>query len=73
MREESMMRINNYIIDLDVIELSSGWNYNLKLEIGKNVLLLDSFLRDIKVLSFNVKGDVDILEIEFCVVINVMF
>lgn len=68
-----MMRINNYIIDLDVIELSSGWNYNLKLEIGKNVLLLDSFLRDIKVLSFNVKGDVDILEIEFCVVINVMF
>lgn len=73
MREESMMRINNYIIDLDVIELSSGWNYNLKLVIGKNVLLLDSFLRDIKVLSFNVKGDVDILEIEFCVVINVMF
>lgn len=68
-----MMRINDYIIDLDVIELSSGWNYNLKLEIGKNVLLLDSFLRDIKVLSFNVKGDVDILEIEFCVVINLMF
>ena len=32
---ESMMRTNDHITDLDAIELSSGWNYNSKLETGK--------------------------------------
>ena len=27
-----MMRTNDHITDLDAIELSSGWNYNSKLE-----------------------------------------
>mgnify|MGYP006954655068 CR=1 FL=1 len=45
-----MMRTNNHITDLDAIELSSGWNYNSKLETGKNALLSDSLLRDIKAL-----------------------
>ena len=45
-----MMRTNDHITDLDAIELSSGWNYNSKLETGKNALLSDSLLRDIKVL-----------------------
>ncbi len=56
-----MMRTNDHITDLDAIELSSGWNYNSKLETGKNALLSDSLLRDIKVLSSNAKGDADIL------------
>lgn len=30
-----MMRTNDHITDLDAIELSSGWNYNSKLETGK--------------------------------------
>lgn len=59
-----MMRTNDHITDLDAIELSSGWNYNSKLETGKNALLSDSLLRDIKVLSSNAKGDADILETE---------
>ena len=54
-----MMRTNDHITDLDAIELSSGWNYNSKLETGKNALLSDSLLRDIKVLSSNAKGDAD--------------
>lgn len=70
--EESMMRTNNHITDLDAIELSSGWNYNSKLETGKNALLSDSLLRDIKVLSSNAKGDADILETELRAVINAM-
>lgn len=67
-----MMRTNNHITDLDAIELSSGWNYNSKLVIGKNALLSDSLLRDIKVLSSNAKGDADILETELRAVINAM-
>ncbi len=67
-----MMRTNNHIIDLDAIELSSGWNYNSKLVTGKNALLSDSLLRDIKVLSSNAKGDADILETELRAVINAM-
>lgn len=67
-----MMRTNNHITDLDAIELSSGWNYNSKLVTGKNALLSDSLLRDIKVLSFNAKGDADILETELRAVINAM-
>lgn len=67
-----MMRTNNHITDLDAIELSSGWNYNSKLETGKNALLSDSLLRDIKVLSSNAKGDADILETELRAVINAM-
>lgn len=67
-----MMRTNNHITDLDAIELSSGWNYNSKLVTGKNALLSDSLLRDIKVLSSNAKGDADILETELRAVINVM-
>ncbi|EUT07891.1 hypothetical protein O285_00778 [Staphylococcus aureus M0092] len=66
------MRTNNHITDLDAIELSSGWNYNSKLVIGKNALLSDSLLRDIKVLSSNAKGDADILETELRAVINAM-
>ncbi|HDJ6997078.1 TPA: hypothetical protein PRC39_001489 [Staphylococcus aureus] len=66
------MRTNNHITDLDAIELSSGWNYNSKLVTGKNALLSDSLLRDIKVLSFNAKGDADILETELRAVINAM-
>ncbi|HHO4852400.1 TPA: hypothetical protein ACRU7M_002433 [Staphylococcus aureus] len=66
------MRTNNHITDLDAIELSSGWNYNSKLETGKNALLSDSLLRDIKVLSSNAKGDADILETELRAVINAM-
>ncbi len=69
---ESMMRTNDHITDLDAIELSSGWNYNSKLETGKNALLSDSLLRDIKVLSSNAKGDADILETELRAVINSM-
>lgn len=65
-----MMRTNNHITDLDAIELSSGWNYNSKLVTGKNALLSDSLLRDIKVLSSNAKGDADILETELRAVIN---
>ncbi|CAA3936249.1 Uncharacterised protein [Staphylococcus aureus] len=49
------MRTNNHITHLDAIELSSGWNYNSKLVAGKNALLSDSLLRDIKVLSSNAK------------------
>lgn len=67
-----MMRTNDHITDLDAIELSSGWNYNSKLETGKNALLSDSLLRDIKVLSSNAKGDADILETELRAVINAM-
>lgn len=67
-----MMRTNNHITDLDAIELSSGWNYNSKLVTGKNALLSDSLLRDIKVLSSNAKGDADILETELHAVINAM-
>ncbi len=67
-----MMRTNDHITDLDAIELSSGWNYNSKLETGKNALLSDSLLRDIKVLSSNAKGDADILETELRAVINSM-
>lgn len=67
-----MMRTNNHITDLDAIELSSGWNYNSKLVTGKNALLSDSLLRDIKVLSSNAKGDADILETELRSVINAM-
>ncbi|HFO0981762.1 TPA: hypothetical protein ACHISZ_002491 [Staphylococcus aureus] len=66
------MRTNNHITDLDAIELSSGWNYNSKLVTGKNALLSDSLLRDIKVLSSNAKGDTDILETELRAVINAM-
>lgn len=66
------MRTNDHITDLDAIELSSGWNYNSKLETGKNALLSDSLLRDIKVLSSNAKGDADILETELRAVINAM-
>ena len=66
------MKTNKLITDLDAIELSSGWNYNSKLVTGKNALLSDSLLRDIKVLSSNVKGDADILEIELRAVINAM-
>ncbi|EOB6952546.1 TPA: hypothetical protein O1Y54_000624 [Staphylococcus aureus] len=66
------MRTNNHITDLDAIELSSGWNYNSKLVTGKNALLSDSLLRDIKVLSSNAKGDADILETELHAVINAM-
>ncbi|HAR4116383.1 TPA: hypothetical protein I1F49_002030 [Staphylococcus aureus] len=66
------MRTNNHITDLDTIELSSGWNYNSKLVTGKNALLSDSLLRDIKVLSSNAKGDADILETELRAVINAM-
>ncbi|WP_432480846.1 hypothetical protein [Staphylococcus aureus] len=66
------MRTNNHITDLDAIELSSGWNYNSKLVTGKNALLSDSLLRDIKVLSSNAKGDADILETELRAVINTM-
>ncbi|MDM6147930.1 hypothetical protein P7580_06555 [Staphylococcus aureus] len=66
------MRTNNHITDLDAIELSSGWNYNSKLATGKNALLSDSLLRDIKVLSSNAKGDADILETELRAVINAM-
>lgn len=67
-----MMRTNNHITDLDAIELSSGWNYNSKLVTGKNALLSDSLLRDIKVLSSNAKGDADILETDLRAVINAM-
>lgn len=67
-----MMRTNNHITDLDAIELSSGWNYNSKLVTGKNALLSDSLLRDIKVLSSNATGDADILETELRAVINAM-
>ncbi len=67
-----MMRTNNHITDLDAIELSSGSNYNSKLVTGKNALLSDSLLRDIKVLSSNAKGDADILETELRAVINAM-
>lgn len=67
-----MMRTNDHITDLDAIELSSGWNYNSKLETGKNALLSDSLLRDIKVLSSSAKGDADILETELRAVINSM-
>lgn len=67
-----MMRTNDHITDLDAIELSSGWNYNSKLVTGKNALLSDSLLRDIKVLSSNAKGDADILETELRAVINSM-
>ena len=67
-----MMRTNNHITDLDAIELSSGWNYTSKLVTGKNALLSDSLLRDIKVLSSNAKGDADILETELRAVINAM-
>lgn len=67
-----MMRTNNHITDLDAIELSSGWNYNSKLVTGKDALLSDSLLRDIKVLSSNAKGDADILETELRAVINAM-
>ncbi len=67
-----MMRTNDHITDLDAIELSSGWNYDSKLETGKNALLSDSLLRDIKVLSSNAKGDADILETELRAVINSM-
>ncbi|EOD8128687.1 hypothetical protein ACJRNZ_000020 [Staphylococcus aureus] len=67
------MRTNNHITDLDAIELSSGWNYNSKLVTGKNALLSDSLLRDIKVLSSNAKGDADILETELRAVINAMY
>ncbi len=67
-----MMRTNNHITDLDAIELSSGWNYNSKLVTGKNALLSDSLLRDIKALSSNAKGDADILETELRAVINAM-
>lgn len=67
-----MMRTNNHITDLDAIELSRGWNYNSKLVTGKNALLSDSLLRDIKVLSSNAKGDADILETELRAVINAM-
>lgn len=67
-----MIRTNNHITDLDAIELSSGWNYNSKLVTGKNALLSDSLLRDIKVLSSNAKGDADILETELRAVINAM-
>ncbi|HHA0169592.1 TPA: hypothetical protein ACOEZD_000894 [Staphylococcus aureus] len=66
------MRTNNHITDLDAIELSSGWNYNSKLVTGKNALLSDSLLRDIKVLSSNAEGDADILETELRAVINAM-
>ncbi|OZX09801.1 hypothetical protein AFP03_12945 [Staphylococcus aureus] len=66
------MRTNNHITDLDAIELSSGWNYNSKLVTGKNALLSNSLLRDIKVLSSNAKGDADILETELRAVINAM-
>ncbi|WP_049227572.1 hypothetical protein [Staphylococcus aureus] len=66
------MRTNNHITDLDAIELSSGWNYNSKLVTGKNALLSDSLLRDIKVLSSNAKGDADILETELRAAINAM-
>ncbi|EOB0459751.1 hypothetical protein ACIMT3_000519 [Staphylococcus aureus] len=66
------MRTNNHITDLDAIKLSSGWNYNSKLVTGKNALLSDSLLRDIKVLSSNAKGDADILETELRAVINAM-
>ncbi|EYQ73064.1 hypothetical protein W274_02066 [Staphylococcus aureus DAR2075] len=66
------MRTNNHITDLDAIELSSGWNYNSKLVTGKNALLSDSLLRDIKVLSSNAKGDADILETDLRAVINAM-
>ncbi|HCX2773658.1 TPA: hypothetical protein OZI26_000170 [Staphylococcus aureus] len=66
------MRTNDHITDLDAIELSSGWNYNSKLETGKNALLSDSLLRDIKVLSSSAKGDADILETELRAVINSM-
>ncbi|HEK4313013.1 TPA: hypothetical protein SNL46_000188 [Staphylococcus aureus] len=66
------MRTNNHITDLDAIELSSGWNYNSKLVTGKNALLSDSLLRDIKVLSSNAKGDANILETELRAVINAM-
>lgn len=66
------MKTNKLITDLDAIELSSGWNYNSKLVTGKNALLSDSLLRDIKVLSSNVKGDADMLEIELRAVINAM-
>ncbi|WRN72223.1 hypothetical protein UM760_08440 [Staphylococcus aureus] len=66
------MRTNDHITDLDAIELSSGWNYDSKLETGKNALLSDSLLRDIKVLSSNAKGDADILETELRAVINSM-
>ncbi|HDE7541903.1 TPA: hypothetical protein PDY97_000225 [Staphylococcus aureus] len=66
------MRTNNHITDLDAIELSRGWNYNSKLVTGKNALLSDSLLRDIKVLSSNAKGDADILETELRAVINAM-
>lgn len=67
-----MMRTNNHITDLDAIELSSAWNYNSKLVTGKNALLSDSLLRDIKVLSSNAKGDADMLETELHAVINAM-
>ncbi|WP_256075816.1 hypothetical protein, partial [Staphylococcus aureus] len=66
------MGTNNHITDLDAIELSSGWNYNSKLVTGKNALLSDSLLRDIKVLRSNAKGDPDILETELGAVINAM-
>ncbi|HBC8025263.1 TPA: hypothetical protein KE304_001086 [Staphylococcus aureus] len=66
------MRTNNHITHLDAIELSSGWNYNSKLVAGKNALLSDSLLRDIKVLSSNAKGDADMLETELHAVINAM-
>ncbi|HCG2524560.1 TPA: hypothetical protein NJP95_002507 [Staphylococcus aureus] len=67
------MKTNKPITDLDAIELSSAWNYNSKLVTGKNALLSDSLLRDIKVLSSNAKGDADMLETELHAVINAMF
>ena len=66
------MKTNKPITDLDAIELSSAWNYNSKLVTGKNALLSDSLLRDIKVLSSNAKGDADMLETELHAVINAM-
>ncbi|MEG3201404.1 putative lipoprotein [Staphylococcus aureus] len=63
---------NDHITDLDAIELSSSWNYNSKLVAGKNALLSDSLLRDIKVLSSNAKDDADMLETELHAVINAM-
>ncbi len=67
-----MMKKNDHITDLDAIELSSSWNYNSKLVAGKNALLSDSLLRDIKVLSSNAKDDADMLETELHAVINAM-
>lgn len=67
-----MMKKNDHITDLDAIELSSAWNYNSKLVTGKNALLSDSLLRDIKILSSNAKGDADMLETELHAVINAM-